>query len=929
MKTRKMRHTGDIDARLPSVEQLTADARTGRLIDRIEDYLPGDLYHATPRQALRSAEKNGRAKPSHPSTDSGSTQPAATTLTRSTGTPNAASAARRAVILTALPVEYNAVRDHLTDPQEKTHPQGTVYEWGTFTAPSGRWEVAVAEIGAGNPGAAIEGERAIKEFHPRVVLFVGVAGGLKDVQLGDVVVATKVYGYHSGKAGETFAPRPDVPTSSYALVQRARAEARKSDWRGRLGVCPPDPAPRVFVKPIAAGEEVVASTGSDTSRRLKVLYSDALAVEMEGHGFLTAAQANQQVLALIVRGISDLIEEKSETDKQGWQETAARHASAFAFEILAKFDEETQQGGAPARRHNLPAQLTSFVGRESELREIKRLLTSQDLPRLVTLIGAPGIGKTRLAHQTAEGVLDNFSDGVYVVSLLGLQDPELVVVEIAHTLGVLEATGRSVLDALKEYLRQRCLLLVVDNFEHLAPAGAVVTDLLKACPKLKVLVTSRAALQVTGEHQVVVPPLALPDVTHPPSAERLVGYGAIRLFTERACDADARFAVTDENAAIVAEICQRLEGLPLAIELAAAWIRVLPLQTLLNQLSRRLTLLTGGAQDGPVHHQTLRQAIAWSYDLLTAEQQDLFRRLSVFAGGSSLVAVQEVCGAELGEHVDVLQGLASLVGKSLLQRQDAASGGARYTMLETIREYGLERLEERGEAEDLGNRHAGFYLATAQRAKPALFGPQQEGLWPHLEQEHNNLRSALDWFVARSDGERSLRLAEALSAFWSRRGYLTEGRRRLSAVLQLPNASARTTPRADALLGAGGLAYQQDDFAAAHGLFEEALAVWRTVGDKEGIEAALGNLANVATLLGDHAAAQALYQESLALGREIGHARGVAQSLQNLVLLATYEASIPSDARESLTEARAIYMRDSATRPGLPQSSRYSPSWPC
>ncbi|HSH78927.1 MAG TPA: adenylate/guanylate cyclase domain-containing protein, partial [Herpetosiphonaceae bacterium] len=440
------------------------------------------------------------------------------------------------------------------------------------------------------------------------------------------------------------------------------------------------------------------------------------------------------------------------------------------------------------RPNNLPVQSTPLIGREQAVAALRDLLLRPGV-RLVTLTGPGGTGKTRLGLQVAADLLDHFEHGVYFVNLAPISDPALVASAIAQPVAVREHGGKPLLESLKDYLRDKHLLLLLDNFEQVTAAAPLVADLLAAAPRLSVLVTSREVLHLYGEHDVAVLPLTLPDPGHPMPLERLTQYEAVRLFIERAQAARSDFAVTNENAPAVAEICYRLDGLPLAIELAAARIRLLPPQAMLQRLTSRLRLLIGGARNLPERQQTLRGAIAWSYDLLEQDEQTLFRRLAVFVGGFGLDAVEAVCNVPGDLDVDVLDAVESLVGKSLL-REAAAADEPRLGMLETIREYALERLDQGGEADETRRRHAAYFLQVAEEAEPQLAGRQQIAWLNRLELEHDNLRAALRWAIDCGDAATALRLVGSLSRFWHDRGYAGEGRQWLAQALALPGATA-------------------------------------------------------------------------------------------------------------------------------------------
>jgi predicted ATPase/class 3 adenylate cyclase len=542
-----------------------------------------------------------------------------------------------------------------------------------------------------------------------------------------------------------------------------------------------------------------------------------------------------------------------------------------------------------ARPNNLPRQTTPLVGRERELAETQERLLRPDV-RLMTLTGPGGTGKTRLAQQLAAEVLEDFGDGVAYVALAPISDPALVASAIAQALGIVELAGRPLLETLRDYLTDKQLLLVLDNFEHLPSAAPLVGDLLAACPRLKVLVTSRAVLHVYGEHDYAVPPLGLPSRSATPSFEDLAQYEAVRLFVERAQAVKADFVVTARSAPAVAEICHRLDGLPLGIELAAARVRLLPPESMLVRMDRRLPLLTGGARDLPLRHQTLRSAIAWSFDLLGEPEQTLFRRLPVFAGGCTLEAAEAICGGwETGVSsvaprglesttpdervlapVDVLDGVASLLDKSLLREEQHPLGEPRLLMLETIREYGLELIETSGEAAEVRRRHAVYYLRLAEEAEPKLHGPDQVAWLDRLESEHDNLGAVLSWSQAQPEGaETTLRLANALLWFWLVRGYYAEGRRAFEAALAARNEVSLMV-RAKALRCAGHLTQYQRDFARSGQLLNESLDLARTLGDRHGVAATMSLLGETARFQADFGHATDLLEESLTLQQELG-----------------------------------------------------------
>jgi predicted ATPase/DNA-binding CsgD family transcriptional regulator len=536
---------------------------------------------------------------------------------------------------------------------------------------------------------------------------------------------------------------------------------------------------------------------------------------------------------------------------------------------------------------SLPVPPTSFVGREREAEQISALLRQDDV-RLVTLTGPGGVGKTRLALRVAEALAAEFADGAVFVPLAAVADPDLVTPTIAQALGLRDAGQRSPADRLADALRERRLLLVLDNFEHLLAAAPLVADLLARCPRLAVLATSRAPLRLAAEHVFPVPPLGVPDEAGA-TAEVTGGSDAVRLFAARARAARPDFAMTDANAPAVAAIVRRLDGLPLAIELAAARLAALPPQALLARLDRRLALLTGGPRDAPDRQRTMRAAVAWSYDLLTPDEQALFRRLAVFAGGFTLDAAAAVAG----DGVDVLDGVASLVAASLLQSVEGPEGEARYGMLETIREDGLERLTA-GDEEIVRAAHAAYYAAMGDEIGASAYGHPTPFV-DRLAAEADNLRTALGWAATRTDVETGLRLARAFAALAFGRGWLAEGR---TWLLRLLGAGAAPLLRARALIDAGWLALLQGDATAALAAATDAAAL---CGD-----AAPADLANALSLHGCALAAEGdveggrrLLAEALALAQ--GHAadaRSVALILNHLGLMAAITGDpVAADAR--------------------------------
>ncbi len=556
-----------------------------------------------------------------------------------------------------------------------------------------------------------------------------------------------------------------------------------------------------------------------------------------------------------------------------------------------------------ARPNNLPAQPTPLVGRESELGAVRERL-GDPATRLLTLTGPGGTGKTRLALQAAAELLDEFADGTYLVALASITDDALVASAVAHPLGVVESADRSLTEGMKGFLGHKELLLLLDNFEQVLGGAPLVGELLAACPRLKVLATSRIPLRVYGEREYPVPPLALPDPRDPSGMNDLTRYEAVRLFIDRAKDARPDFRVSEENAPAVAEICARLDGLPLAIELAAARTRVLTPQAMLARLGNRLKLLKAGARDLPARQQTLRGAIDWSYSLLTEEDKVLFRRLSVFSGGRTLEAMEAVCDPEEDLISDVLDGVESLVDKSLLRREEGPDGEPRFVMLETIHEYAREKLEESAEAASIRRAHAEYFLTLAEEAEPELTGPDQVGWLERLEAEHDNLRAALAWSLGGGDAELGLRLGGALGPFWARQGYWSEGLRFLEEGLAV-GAAAPAGARAKALQGAGVLAGERGDYGVATKFLEESLELYRQVKDQSGAVFSLCSLAEREMNQGNVGRASALLEESLTLSRESGTKWDTGFVLAHLGLLKLVQD-------EDYEQAEALWKESSA-----------------
>jgi non-specific serine/threonine protein kinase len=545
----------------------------------------------------------------------------------------------------------------------------------------------------------------------------------------------------------------------------------------------------------------------------------------------------------------------------------------------------------------LPAQPGPLIGRAAELARVKEHLLRDDV-RLLTLVGAAGAGKTRLALEVAGQTADAFDSGVWFVDLSPVRDPDLVPSAIAASLGVREDGDRPLIDTLTQHLADRCALLLIDNFEQVLPAAPCLAELLRGCPELKLLVTSRSGLHLQWEHEVAVQPLAVPDLAALPSPASLGQVASVALLLQRSQQIDPEFGLDDDNARDIAELCVKLDGLPLAIELAAARLRVLPPRALLSRLSRGLAVLEGGHRDQPARQRTLGAALDWSYELLPPADQALFRRLGVFVGGFALEAVGEVCDPDGGLGIDPLRGVESLVEKSLVRPMRVAGGHEpRFGLIETIREYALERLDRHAERELVRARHAQYYLGGAEVAFRQISSTHQGAWLRNLELEHDNLRAALAWCREARQPELGLRAGGLLAWFWQVRGHISEGRARLTELLAL--ADGPPALRAEGLRIAGNLALSQFDDRAARVLLEESLSLRRQLGDPAGLLGPLSSLGYTAMQQADHDTAQACFEEALAIQRRLQDWVGIAESLNSLANLA--------HGRGDLATARALY----------------------
>lgn len=604
-----------------------------------------------------------------------------------------------------------------------------------------------------------------------------------------------------------------------------------------------------------------------------------------------------------VKRLRDVLEDDPKHPR--YLQTEARLGYRFAVPDSSPLAAQATGGSVlpqAAPISSLPEPLTSFVGRESEVAGIKALLGRADV-RLLTLIGLGGVGKTRLAVQVGMQAAPPFQ--VCFVDLSHIRAATGVASVIAATLNVTDHGDDGLLERVKEVLRPQAHLLILDNFEHVLAGARVVSELLRAVPTLKILVTSRSPLHLSGEHEFPVLPLALPDRSVSQPLEELARLPVVALFVERAQAVRPDFQLTAENAPAVAEICVGLDGLPLAVELAAARIKVLSPQTIAPRLTHRLALLTGGPRDLPARQQTLRSLLDWSYDLVDPGYQPLFARLAVFVGGATLVAIEAICVANGEGTIELLDGLAALLDASLLQQVDDSSGDVRFVMLATIREYAGERLERSGEHERIRRQHMHYYLSLAEAAAVALQRMHHRQWLDRLERDHDNLRAALQWALDHRQSEILARFVAALWQFWHVHSHRREAYRWVEAAL----AQRATLPlplRARALYGAGWLAYDRREYEQAAAYFEESLAALRVLDDRLGVSEALRGLGEIALSESDFARAQALFDESLALSSALGHTLGRAWSLHHLGRIA-FEQGQYAQATSVLNQSCALF----------------------
>ena len=681
--------------------------------------------------------------------------------------------------------------------------------------------------------------------------------------------------------GYLLAPSPDcrIDLELYAAAaEQAEKQAAAGDWNGSLAAVAESEA-LVHGDLLACEAEAawVGEARAQFRRRRADLLELVLAIHIRQEEWSQATVTARLALAADPRRESIYRQLMHAYIAQGEQSLALRTYEechrTLTVELGAEPSPATQQlyrkllplpaTGTGSLRHNLPIPLTSFVGRAREVVQIRSLLTSN---RLVTLTGAGGSGKTRLALEAAPGALDQFADGIWLAELAALTEPALVPKAVATLLGISEEVGRPITQTLAEQLRDQQLLLILDNCEHLRDScTSLASHLLSFCPDLRILATSRESLELAGEVTWQVPSLTEQE--------------AIALFCDRASLSQPAFHLTSSNEAAIRQVCRRLDGIPLAIELAAARTRFLPVDQIDARLDDRFTLLQGGNRGALPRHQTLRALVDWSHDLLTEPEQALWRRLSVFAGGFTLEAAEAVGAGDLIPTADVLPLLSHLVSKSLVLAEPSRDQ-QRFRMLETIRQYGEERLAAAGEAAAVRSHHQAWFLALAEQAEIHLTGPEQAIWLARLGQEHDNLRLAIQWSLDCGQHGAGLRVASALWRFWYVRGHFAEGRDRFSRLLSLPGPADEV--RGKALNGAGVLAYNQGDFRNARPLYEESLTIARSLRNSRGVARALNNLGLVARAQADYETARSLYEEALLLNRKLGNQIWEAWNLNNL-----------------------------------------------
>jgi non-specific serine/threonine protein kinase len=817
------------------------------------------------------------------------------------------------VIVTALPIERDAVLNRLDGYVVVQHATDayTYYRARVETDDGDACEVAVVMLlGMGNNEAAIATSHAIERWRSKCVLMCGIGAGVpNEIRLGDVAVAEYSYYYELAKLTEQGAQRrgQQFPSDRF-LLDRARA-VRASEWQTNINAKRPVESDAskgisaILFGPIASGEKVVADTTTLNALRHDV--PKLIALAMEGAGVArAAASAFDRPRFLEVRGISDY----ANPDKNdAWHIYAASAAAAFIITLLRanlfKSDPKIKN-----RRHNLPVELTPFVGRETEVIDIQKLC---DTSRLVTLTGSGGVGKTRLALQLGRAMLEKFADGVWWVELETVVDATLAPLTLATVLGITQPAGGALNAAIIDFLRDKQCLIIFDNCEHLIEASALqVERLLRACLNLKIICTSREPLRIGGETIYRVPSLSAP---HPAQAtqmsvEELTNYEAIQFFVDRARAVQPNFEITQENAKAIAQLCYRLDGIPLAIELAAARVKALSVDKIAARLDDRFRLLTGGSRTALPRQQTLRAAIEWSHDLLPTlppAERALLRRLSVFVGGCSLEAIESVCVDDQVNESDVLDLVTQLVDKSLLIMDDRGSE-SRYLLLETIRDFAREKLREANETSIFQARHFAHYaeLARFANSKLKLIGAEQNSWLNRLEADLDNLRAGLE-FAIEMDPHQAIKMAAHLGEFWDRRGHFSEGRLIFRRFIET-HSEKLDGALDECLMWDGVLATRQGDYEAAKQSLNKSLLLSRANENQNVVARALHCLATIAHTQGDDERTSHYLVESLEVFRQLDDKGGIADS-QNLLGKIAWDKGDLVGARNLLEEGLAMF----------------------